>query len=32
MTDWMNKYADLYDNPDTIIEDLEMPTVPETVN
>jgi hypothetical protein len=27
MTDWMNKYADLYDNndPDTILEDLELP-------
>jgi hypothetical protein len=25
MTDWMNKYAALYDDPDTIIEDLEYP-------
>ena len=25
MTAWMNKYAELYDDPDTIIEDLEMP-------
>ena len=25
MTDWMNKYADLYDDPDTILEDLELP-------
>ena len=27
MTDWMNKYAALYDNndPDAIIEDLEYP-------
>lgn len=23
MTDWMNRYASLYDNPDAIIEDLE---------
>ena len=26
MTAWMNKYAGLYDDPDTILEDLEMPT------
>jgi hypothetical protein len=25
MTDWMNKYAGLYDDPDTILEDLELP-------
>ena len=27
MADWMNKYADLFDDPETILEDLEMPEV-----
>jgi len=25
MTDWMNKYASLYDDPDTIMDHLEVP-------
>ena len=29
MTAWMNKYASLYDDPDTILDDLEVPEMAE---